>query len=98
LCGKPFEQFVGAAGAVGADQNPAAGTDPGLVAGKLRQRGFDDGNVIGGSIGSGVTRPEHDRQRFTGPVGLVVDEGAQRMGAEAAFERRRRSLPSRNGR
>ena len=62
------------------------------MAGQLRERGFDDGDVISGGVGPGVTRPQHDRQRFTRPIALVVNERAQRMRPETTFERRRRTL------
>ena len=62
---------------------------PGLSDRGVAARAFaGDGDVVGGRVGAGVPGPQQHLQRFAGAGGSVVDEGAQRMEAVAAFERR----------
>jgi hypothetical protein len=53
------------------------------MGGQLGQGGLDGRDVVGRSIGPGVTRAQLHRQRFTGPGRAMVNERPQRMKAEA---------------
>jgi hypothetical protein len=80
---------MGAAGAVDADQHLLAAPIP---VWQLRQRGTDDGLVVGHGVRAGVADAEQERQRLAGALGAVIDERPQRMEAEPALDRRRRGL------
>src|SRR4051812_23373204 len=76
------QERFGAAGAVRADE------DGGAVAvgvGDLGQRLVEDGDVVGGGVGAGVTGSEDCGEGFAG----VVQEAQQRVVAEAALVGRR---------
>jgi hypothetical protein len=77
---------VGAAAGVGADQHLAS--DPAAFGGErqLPQRIPGHRDVIGSGVRPGVARPQHDRQWFTGALGSVVNERAQRMKAIPTLE------------
>ena len=79
---------MGGAGAVDADQHLPARPEPRLMPGELFEGGFDDVDVISGGIRAGVPGPQHHLQWFPGAVRAVVDEHAQRVEPEPAFERR----------
>ena len=89
---QPVQERVGAAGGVGADQHLAARPSPAGV-GQLRQRVPDDRDVVGGGVRAGVARPQQHRHRLPVPArSAVIDERPQRVMAEPALERRRRTL------
>jgi len=76
------EEFVAAAGRVGPDEDRAAVP---IRVRDLPQSVAQDGDVIGGSIRSGVTRPQNPGQGLTGRV----EETQQRVIAERALPGRR---------
>src|SRR5699024_3589536 len=86
---QPGREVRGAAGAIGADQDflrpSAVLTEQGRW--ELGESLPGDADVIGGGVRAGVAGPELDRQRFPGPFAAVIQERAQRVVAEAAFER-----------
>ena len=75
--GQPGQELVRAAAGIGADQHP-----PPQLAGQLGQRQPGSLDVIGGGVGPGVARPQHDGQRFPGAFWTVVGEGGQRVEPE----------------
>lgn len=61
---------MGSACGVGADQHRLADPAPALVdAGDLRQRLVEGFFVVGGGVGAGVTRAQHDGQGSPVPDG-----------------------------
>lgn len=66
--------------AVGADQNGGAEA---AVVGDPGERRIEDGDVVGGGVGAGPTRPQQSAQGFAG----VVQEAQQRVVAEAPLVR-----------
>lgn len=68
---------MGAAAGVGADQHTAT-----AVLGKLGQGQSGGVDVVGGGVGPGIARAQHDGQWFTGSAGAVVGEGRHRVKAE----------------
>ncbi len=72
------QERLGAARAVGADE------DRGAVAvgvGNLGEGLFEEGDVVGGGVRSGVARPQETGEGLAG----VVQEAEHRVVAEAAF-------------
>ncbi len=76
------EERLRAACAVGPDEDRVPVP---VDVGDLGERGVEDGDVVGGGVRSGVTRPELGGEEFAG----VVAEGEQRVVAEGVLERRR---------
>jgi hypothetical protein len=68
-----------------------------VVRGQLAQGGADDGDVVGGGVRAGVAAAQQHRHRLPGPGLAVIEERAQRVMPEAAFERRRGLLLLRVG-
>lgn len=87
--GQPVQQSMRRAGGISADQHPPARSSTGSVAGQLSEGLAGDRDVIGSGVGAGVAGAEHQVHGLTGAGRAVVDEGAQRVEAVAAFERRR---------
>lgn len=77
-CSDVGEEGFCASGAVGADEDAGAVT---VGVGDLGQGRVQDGDVVGGGVGTGVARPQHSGQGFAG----VVQEAQQRVVAEPAF-------------
>jgi hypothetical protein len=48
---------------------------------------FDDLDVVGNRVGTGVAGPQQGRQRLTGAQNPVVQKGTQRMEPEALLPR-----------
>ena len=75
-------------GAVGTDQHPPTRPVARHLAWKLRQRLLRHRDVVDGGVRPRVPRAQHQVQRLTRTLLAVVDERAQRMEPESAFERR----------
>jgi hypothetical protein len=84
------EGFRGS-GTVGADED--VGAVP-VSVGDLRERLVEHRDVVGGSVGAGVTGPQPSRHGLAG----VREETQQRMEAEAALVGRGRPVPFPSGR
>ena len=77
------EELPGATGAIGADQDRGAVT---ILIGQLRQRGIEDGDVVGCGVAARVALAQLRGQELAG----VIAERQQRVIPERALERRRR--------
>lgn len=87
LGGEPVQELVEVPGTVNPNQHRLSGSggaDPGQLPERLAEHG---------DVRASVPGPQHDRQRFTSASGSVVDEHAQRVEPEPAFERGFRVLP-----
>jgi hypothetical protein len=79
---KVGEERLRAPGAVGADQDRVPVP---VSVGNLLERGVEDGDVVGGGVGTGVARAQQGGEELAG----VVAEREQGVVAEGVLERRR---------